>query len=134
MTTSFGGAQRQDQASDAAVYVYEPLPNDYAVRLVQIRPDDTQPHGFSLIIQSFTLTQAPAFCCLSYTWKSAKFTRPSDITNDEDDDQAAVIITLYGEEKQIAISKNLFDFLRRAHDNLGSHLRTWAEILRMLCS
>jgi hypothetical protein len=112
--------------SDAAVYVYEPLPNDRAVRLLQICPDGTQAHGFSLMIQIFTLEEAPAFCCLSYTWKSATILRVGDHDNDDGDDEIFANITVNCGGRDLAITENLFDFLCRARneswftiDNMG---------------
>lgn len=113
MTTESQSTGRQDRASDVASYIYEPLPTESAaIRLIQIRPDDTQIHGFSLTVQSFILKEAPAFCCLSYTWQSAKVPEPGSHENDE----AAANITVKCGAQTITITENLFDFLSRARD------------------
>jgi hypothetical protein len=112
MTTEIRSMEQQDRVSDTAANVYEPLPNDCSIRLIQICPDNTLAHGFSLMVQIFTLKEAPAFCCLSYTWKSAKVSSPGDYDNDE---VAATFIVSCG-EKNVAINENLFDFLYRARD------------------
>ncbi|RDW70123.1 hypothetical protein BP5796_08520 [Coleophoma crateriformis] len=113
MTTEIRSMEKQDRVSDTAAYVYEPLPNDCAIRLIQICPDKTLAHGFSLMVQIFTLNEAPAFCCLSYTWRSAKVSSPEDYDNDEG---AAATFTVNCGEKNVTINENLFDFLCRARD------------------
>ena len=113
-----------------ASYVYEPLPNESAaVRLIQICPDDTQVHGFSLIVQMFTLKEVPAFCCLSYTWQSAKIPEPGGHGNDE----VAANITVNCGDQTIGITENLFDSCAELVTNIGSRLTTWDETLRMFC-
>ena len=116
MTTKVGSTERQDGASDEATYDYEPLPSDSAVRLIQICPDGTEVHGFSLTIRSFILRDAPAFCCLSYTWKSATVSRPKDHCNNYGDNEAAATVAVKSGDRVIAISENLFEFLCRARD------------------
>ncbi|RDW89512.1 hypothetical protein BP6252_01544 [Coleophoma cylindrospora] len=112
MTTAVRSMEQQDRVPDTAAYVYEPLPNDCAIRLIQICPDKTLAHGFSLVVKISSLKEAPAFCCLSYTWKSAKFSSPEDYDNDE----VAATFNVNCGEKNITINENLFDFLCRARD------------------
>lgn len=102
----------QDRMSDTATYVYDPLPNDRAIRLIQIFPDNTLAHGFSLLVRSFTLKDAPAFCCLSYTWQSAKVSSPRDYEYDNEEVADTFAVNCGG--YTLAVNGNLFDLLCRA--------------------
>ena len=92
-------------------YAYEPLGHGRAIRLLQIMPDATEPHGFSLTLQTMDLDDEPLFCALSYTWKSAIV---SGLEHDNDDYQPPTVVTILCDGKKLAINENAFDFLRQA--------------------
>lgn len=90
------------------LYTYDTLPTDRSIRLIQFVSDPTEPHGFSLTLQTVNVDDDPDFCALTYTKQSAVV---SGTANNPDDDgpPAGVYVTCDG--KKLAVSENAFDFL-----------------------
>ena len=90
------------------LYTHEPLPNDRSIRLVQLVPDPTEPHGFSLTLQTVNLDDNPVFCALSYTKHSAIV---SKILNQGDYDKPPAGVYVACDGRKLAVSENALDFL-----------------------
>lgn len=103
--------ETQSQLQLGDYYTYEPLPNDRAIRLIQLVVDATQPHGYSLTSCTVNLTDAPLYCALSYTWKSATV---SGLESHADDEKPPVMVNVQCDGRSLAITENAFDFLCRA--------------------
>ena len=92
-------------------YTYESLPDDRAIRLIQLLIDPRQPHGFSLTSCTVSLRDTPLYCALSYTWKSATI---SGLARHAEDDKPPALVTVQCDGKDLVITENAFDFLCRA--------------------
>ena len=103
-------------------YAYQPLASERETRLIQLVPDDTQPHGFSLKLEAFRLDGAPPYCTLSYTWKSAIVPHLVWHGNNGDDDgdddnETPVMVDVQCDGRRLPISTNGFQFLCYAFQN-----------------
>ena len=105
------------EASNEAAYVYEPLPGNRAIRLLQLCPDTTQQHGFCVSIKAFPLDVTPPYCALSYTWQSALFSDGEvwgdDSANGDDADLTMAEIQC-GDGKTLIVTQTAVDFLKYA--------------------
>jgi len=112
-----------DAAQPPDDYVYDPLPHNRAIWLIQLQRDPAQLHGFSLTLRIASLDDAPPFCALSYTWKSDNIFGYLRQRQDSDPIMSPVIC----DGRQLTVTQNAVDFLSYAareelfQDNDGDH-------------
>ena len=105
---------------DLPSYKYQPLAQKQVTRLMQIKIDPNLRYGFSLLLKSFALDDAPPFDALSYTWSAPQFSK------NEADDQAHILFEIDCEGKMLSVGENIFDFLCHLRDG-GLYTRTSAN-------
>ena len=111
----------------AQPYKYLPLPTPRSIRLITVRPDPKETHGFSIAVQVAELDSAPPFCALSYTWGSPLIQPPEGEAGDRE-----YRVSIEADMKAPSRQNSLFEPSWTGGGNGGPDVRFQAVVLENL--